>query len=146
MLEVYGLVYIGKWFMGRSHFEFHAVSFSCLILTVLLKSQFPTRAIYHLQFSFQVSLLTHTSTSSLYRAIFDSSIRYNISKLLIRRYPMICSNIETLILNLFWIVYIQIYIIYILFLTDYQFHSKPQQYTKFWYRSCCCHHTSFVIM
>ena len=66
--------------MGRSHFEFHAVSFSCLILTVLLKSQFPTRAIYHLQFSFQVSLLTHTNPSSLYRAIFDISICYSITK------------------------------------------------------------------
>ena len=69
--------------MGRSHFEFHAVSFSCLILTVLLKSQFPTRAIYHLQFSFQVSLLTHTNPSSLYRAIFDSSLCYSNTKLLI---------------------------------------------------------------
>ena len=73
--------------MGRSHFEFHAVSFSCLILTVLLKSQFPTRAIYHLQFSFQVSLLTHTNPSSLYRAIFDISICYNITKLLISYTP-----------------------------------------------------------
>ena len=71
--------------MGRSHFEFHAVSFSCLILTVLLKSQFPTRAIYHLQFSFQVSLLTHTNPSSLYRAIFDSSLCYSNTKLLIYR-------------------------------------------------------------
>ena len=77
--------------MGRSHFEFHAVSFSCLILTVLLKSQFPTRAIYHLQFSFQVSLLTHTNPSSLYRAIFDISICYSITKLLISYTPKVAS-------------------------------------------------------
>ena len=86
--------------MGRSHFEFHAVSFSCLTLTVLLKSQFPTRAIYHLQFSFQVSLLTHTNPSSLYRATFDIFICYSITKLMISYTPNVeFRNIDSEILS-----------------------------------------------